>query len=327
MIKNSIEIDRNRVKENFTKITSKYSIIFILFVFFMICSIISPDFLSTSNITNIARQISVTTILAFGETILIICGMIDLSAGSILALSGVLSVSYYTFTGNLTMAIIIAILVAMACNAISGSVVSFFKVPPFIATLAMMTMGRGAALLYTNGQNIYQIGDYTVLGQGYIGSVPTPVIFMAGITFITWYVLKFTRFGRYFYAVGGNQEAARASGISIKRTQMTAYLFNGVLVGLAGVLFMSRVNAGLPNGGEGYEFEAMTGAIIGGASFSGGMGSALGTLAGAFIMGFASNIMNLLAVPPYLQQIVKGAIIIVAVIYDIKAKSKRSEEL
>lgn len=306
-----------------SRLTSKYSIYLVLAAMFIISTIISPVFFSGQNFANISRQISITTIIAFGETLLIIAGLIDLSAGSVLALAGVLAVSAYKATDSLLLSMLVGILVGVACNFLNGIVATKFKTPPFIATLSMMTIARGLALLYTKGQNIYQIKDFVVWGQSNVLFVPTPVIFMIGIAAVTWYLLNHTRFGRYLYAVGGNQEAARASGINVDRTKMTAYLINGVFVGLAGVLFMSRVNAGLPNAGIGFEFDAMTSAIIGGTSFSGGIGTAMGTLVGAFIMGLLSNIMNLIGVGAYMQQIIKGAIIALAVMYDIYAKTKR----
>ncbi len=306
-----------------SRLTSKYSIYLVLVAMFVGSTIISPVFFSGQNFANISRQISITTIIAFGETLLIIAGLIDLSAGSVLALSGVLAVSAYKATGSLIFSMLVGILVGIACNFLNGVVVTRFNTPPFIATLAMMTIARGVALLYTGGQNIYQLGDFIVWGQSSVFFIPTPVVFMIGIAAVTWYLLNHTRFGRYLYAVGGNQEAARASGINVSRTKMTAFLINGFFVGLAGVLFMSRVNAGLPNAGIGFEFDAMTSAIIGGTSFSGGIGTAMGTLVGAFIMGLLSNIMNLVGIGAYMQQIIKGVIIVLAVMYDIYAKNKR----
>jgi inositol transport system permease protein len=199
-----------------------------------------------------------------------------------------------------------------------------YKTPPFIATLAVMTMARGVVLLYTTGQSIYQIGNFVVFGQGVVFNIPFTVIFMVLMLLLTWYILNNTRFGRSLYAIGGNEEAANASGIQVSRSKFVCYLINGCLVGLAGVLFMSRNNAGLPNAAQGYEFEALTAAVIGGTSFSGGIGTAMGTLAGAFIVGILNNIMNLIGVNSYVQQIVKGVIIALAVIMDLQAKNKRA---
>ncbi len=308
-----------------TSIKSKYSIYFVLIVLFLVCWLANENFVSVENIKNISTQISVGTILAFGQTILIISGMLDLSSASVLALAGVLSVSVYKMTGSLLLAFVAAILVGVICNILNGLMVTRFKTPPFIATLAMMTIARGAALMYTNGQNIYQIGAYIKFGQGRILGMPTPVIFMVTLLVLTWYLLRHTVFGRSIYAIGGNEEAANASGINVNRIKMQAFIINGIFVGIAGVLFMSRVNGGMPNGAVGYEFKALTAAVIGGTSFSGGIGTASGTLAGAFIVGFLDNIMVLVGVNSYLQQIVRGAIIALAVIYDIWAKTKRTK--
>lgn len=308
-----------------SNIKSKYSIYFVLLALFIFCWLANKNFVSVANLQNISTQISVGTILAFGQTILIISGMLDLSSASVLALAGVLSISAYTATGSLTIGFIVAILVGVGCNVLNGLMVTKYKTPPFIATLAMMAMARGAALLYTNGQNIYQIGDYVKFGQGKILNIPTPVIFLIGTLIITWYLLRHTVFGRSIYAIGGNEEAANASGINVNRIKMRAFIINGILVGIAGVLFMSRVNGGMPNGAIGYEFKALTAAVIGGTSFTGGIGTAAGTLAGAFIVGFLDNIMVLVGVNSYLQQIVRGGIIALAVMYDIWAKTRRSK--
>jgi inositol transport system permease protein len=290
-------------------------------------SIVNSNFFSGQNISNVTRQISVTTILAFGETILIICGLLDLSCGSVLALAGLLSVISYKAIGSMPLAFAEAVGVALACNLINALMVAVLNTPAFIATLAMQTMARGAALLLTKGQDVYQIGGYTALGQGSLGFIPIPVLFLAGLFLATWYTLNNTLFGRALYAVGGNQEAAKASGINLKWTKITAFLVNGLFVGIAGVLFMSRVNAGLPNGAINYEFQALTSSIIGGTSFSGGIGTAGGTVVGAFIVGFLNNILNLASVNSYLQQVIRGAIIALAVIYDIWTKNRRTRSL
>lgn len=308
-----------------SEIKSKYSIYFVLAALFIISWLANENFVSIENLSNISTQIAVGTILAFGQTILIISGMLDLSSGSVLALAGVLSIDVYKMTGSLLIAFAVAVITAVACNVLNGLMVTRFKTPPFIATLAMMTMARGAALMYTNGQNIYQIGNYVVFGQGKILGLPTPVIFMIALLVVTWYILRHTIFGRSIYAIGGNEEAANASGINVNKVKMRAYVFNGILVGIAGVLFMARVNGGMPNGAVGYEFKALTAAVIGGTSFTGGIGTASGTLAGAFIVGFLDNIMVLVGVNSYLQQIVRGAIIALAVMYDIWAKTKRTK--
>lgn len=301
----------------------KYSIYVIMVVLFFGSALLNKNFLSVANLTNIFRQISVTTILAFGETMLVIAGMIDLSSGAVLALSGVLSIAVFKSTESLLLAFVVGIGIGVLLNMFSGILVAFFNTPPFIATLAITMIARGAALLFTKGQNIYQIGKYVVFGQGSALGIPIPIIFMMLVFLGTWYIMRNTRFGRSLYAIGGNEEAAVASGIRVVNIKFVIYLINGVLVGLAGILLMSRVNAGLPNAAAGYEFEALTATIIGGTSFSGGIGTATGTIAGAFIVGFLNNIMNLLGVNSYVQQIIKGVIIALAVVFDIAAKNKR----
>ncbi len=299
------------------QVMSKYSIFFVLLVMILISMLLNENFLSTRNITNIAVQLSVATILAYGEMVLIVSGLLDLSSGAVLALAGVLSVSAYKSTGNLALAVAVSIGVAVAFNMINALFVANFAMPAFIVTLATQMAARGLALLYTKGQNILQIGDYAKLGQGSIGPIPIPVIFMIAATIVIWYIMNHTKLGRSFYAIGGN----------VAKSKYKAFLINGVLVGIAGVLFMARVNAGLPNGALGYEMEGLTAAIVGGTSFSGGVGTTSGTLIGSFIIGCLNNIMNLQGVDAYVQQVVKGGIIVAAVLYDIRFKNKKAPKV
>jgi inositol transport system permease protein len=314
---------RNDLRGLATALKRKYSIFVILAVVFVVCSLLSPNFLSTKNISNVSKQIAITTIVAFGQTLLIISGMLDLAVGSSLALSGLTAVFFYKTTGLLVTSLFVGMAVGFLVNLISGLAVTRFKVPPFISTLGMLTSVRGIALLSTNGQNIYQIDRFVIWGQTDLLGVPTPVWFMIGIGAFTWYLLNHTKFGRYLYAIGGNEEAARASGIQINRVKLKAFLISGLFTGLAGVLFMARVNAGLPNSGIGFELDTLSVTVIGGTSITGGIGSAAGTLAGSFIIGFLGNIMNLTAVPSYIQQVVRGMIIVVAVAYDISSKQNQ----
>lgn len=311
-------------KVNFRKIISKYSIILILIIIMVMCTIADSNFLTVNNLLNVCRQQSVTIIVALGEMALIICGALDLSAGSVIAFSGVLSVMSYKATGSMLLAFAVAILISLFINFLNGIMVTKFKAPAFIATLATQMVARGAALYITNGQNVYEIGDYTVVGQGSLGPVPIPVVFMLVIFLIVAYLMHHTRWGRSTYAVGGNAEAANASGINTNMVIMKAYLLHGVLVGIAAVLFMSRVNGGLPAGADGYEMDALTATIVGGTSFTGGIGTPWGTVVGAFVVGFLSNIMNLMTIDSYIQQMVRGAIIAVAVIWDIYSKSRNT---
>ncbi|MGM1018616.1 MAG: ABC transporter permease [Actinomycetota bacterium] len=304
---------------------SRYSIFIILLVVFVAASFLSPNFLSSDNLLNVLRQVAVITILAYGAMTLIIGGMIDLSAGAVMAFAGVGSVMVYKSTDSMILAILAGIAIGVACNLVNAFLVATLRTPAFIVTLGMMLMARGAVLELTQGQNVLQLGDFIIIGQVNLGWVPIPALILVIITLVVWYLMNQTRYGRSVYAVGGNEEAARAAGIAVERVKYQAFLVNGVLVGIAGVIFMSRVNAGLPNAGIGYELQAITAPIIGGTSFSGGVGTVLGTLAGALIVGLLGNIMNLIGIGSYIQQIVMGLIIVVAVAYDVFSKRGKAK--
>ncbi|MFT4050674.1 MAG: ABC transporter permease [Microbacterium sp.] len=304
---------------------SRYSIYIILLVVVVAASLLSSNFLSSDNIFNVLRQVAVITILAYGAMTLIIGGMIDLSAGAVMAFAGVVSVMVYKATSSMMVAIVAAVAIGVVCNLINAFLVATLHTPAFIVTLGMMLMARGAVLELTQGQNILQLGDFILIGQGNLGLLPIPVLVLVVVTVVIWYLMNQTRYGRAVYAVGGNEEAARAAGIAVARVKYQAFLVNGVLVGIAGVIFMSRVNAGLPNAGQGYELQAITAPIIGGTSFSGGIGTVMGTLAGALIVGVLGNVMNLVGIGSYIQQIVMGAIIVVAVAYDVYSKRGKAK--
>lgn len=304
---------------------SRYSIYIILVVVIVAASLLSSNFLSSDNIFNVLRQVAVITILAFGAMTLIIGGMIDLSAGAVMAFAGVVSVMVFKSSGSMLFAVLAAIAIGLLCNLVNAFLVATLKTPAFIVTLGMMLMARGAVLELTQGQNILQLGDFVLIGQGNLGWLPIPVLILLVITVMIWYLMNQSRYGRAVYAVGGNEEAARAAGIAVARVKYQAFLVNGALVGVAGAIFMSRVNAGLPNAGIGYELQAITAPIIGGTSFSGGVGTVGGTLAGALIVGILGNIMNLIGVGSYIQQIVMGGIIVVAVAYDVFSKRGKAK--
>ena len=305
-------------------ILSDYSLVLILVVMMIICSVANENFLKLNNLMNVVKQQSVIIMISFGAMLLIIGGLLDLAAGSVLALSGVICVSFYQKVPNVFLTILVAIVVAVLCNLVSAVMVTYFHAPPFIATLAVQAMARGGALFYTSGTNLYDIEGLTFIGQGSFLGIPMPVYFMLACLIAMSYLTKQTKLGRSVYAVGGNEEAARASGINVDKVKVLAYVINGILVGLAAAVWVARVNGAMPNGGQGYEFEAMTSTIIGGTSFSGGVGTAFGTLIGSFIVGFLNNIMNLASIDSYLQQVVRGFIIGVAVIWDIYSKDKKS---
>ncbi len=315
------------MKANLTHYLQKYSIYIVLIVLFIACSLISPYFLQSNNLINVSRQLCVGILIAYGEMLLIISGFLDLSVGSVLALAGVFSVSAYQQTHSMLVAVAVAVLVGVVCNLINGFFVAQCNVPAFIATLGMQMAARGVALYYTNGQNILQLGDFVKIGQGTVGPIPVPVLIVIVITIVIWYIMNNTKYGRGLYAIGGSRSAAEASGINAKRSIYRSYIINGILVGLAGMIFMARNNAGLPNGAIGYEMTGLTAAIVGGTFFTGGIGTVSGTVAGAFIIGFLENVMNLTGVNSYIQQVIEGSIIVLAVAYDVVSKSKKSQKV
>lgn len=307
------------------KTISKFSLLFIVIIFMAICSIANTNFLTGQNLINILKQNSVNIILALGAMILITAGLLDLAAGSVVACSGCLSILFYNnVCQSVILSFVAAIVVAVVWNAFSGLLVTAFKTPPFIATLATQAMARGFILFICNGQNIYGLGKITMLGQSSLGFVPVPAITMLVCFFMVAYLMLQTKLGRSFYAIGGNENAAISAGINVKRNKMLAYIINGVLVGIAGITYVARVNSGVVNGALSYEFDAMTATIVGGTSFSGGVSSPVGTLLGALLVGFLTNIMNLVGVNSYLQQMIKGFIIALAVVWDIISKEKKT---
>lgn len=314
---------------NRTKASSylqRFSIFIVLLVMFIACSLLSKYFLTPNNLMNVARQLCVGILLAYAEMILIVSGFLDLSIGSVLALSGVLAVSTYKSTHSMLLSIAVALLVGVACNLVNALFVAQFDVPAFIATLGMQQVARGIALYYTGGANILQLGKFVKLGQGMIGPIPVPVLIVVCITVVVWYLFNHTRYGRSLYAIGGNRKAAEASGINAKKSIYISYMICGMLAGLAGSIFMARNNSGIPNGAVGYEMTGLTAAIVGGTSFSGGVGTVMGTVAGAFIIGFLENIMNLIGVNSYIQSIIEGAIIVLAVAFDIRSKNRKTNK-
>ena len=325
-------MNKSQTKEKILGFYNKYGMVVILIGLLIVCSSISPVFVSQANIVNLLSQIAVVTILTCGITLLIIAGQTDLSGGSIIALTGCMCVGTFKslVEGGMgdglagIISIGVAIGVGMFANALSGIVVAKFRAPAFIVTLAMMQAGRGVCYIYTNGAPIYKIGNIVRLGQGRIqGLLPYSVIAMVICIIATGFILKKMRLGRHIYAIGGNQEAAIASGISREWTIIKAYLIHGVFVGIAGVFFMTRLNSGQPAEAIGLEFDAITAAIIGGASLSGGVGGIYGSVIGSIIIGVITNILTLRSVQSYYQMIITGVIIVFAVILDIVTKGKK----
>jgi ribose/xylose/arabinose/galactoside ABC-type transport system permease subunit len=293
----------------------------LLIAFVGICLILSlttPRFFTVQNLMIIVTQVSINALLAFGVTFIIITGGIDLSIGSMVAVTGVAAASFaHPDTYPVVVPVLIGLLAGLLFGAFNGFVITRSHVPPFIVTLGTMTIGRGLALILSKGRPVSNLSDsFNFIGGGKILGVPTLIIVLI-VAFIGCSVLlKKTVIGRYMYAVGGNEQAARASGIPISKVKMIVYTLGGLLAALAGILLTSRITTGQPNAGQGFELDAIAAAIIGGTSTSGGTGTMTGTLLGALLIGVISNGLDLLNVTSYYQEVVMGAIIIGAVVLD-----------
>ena len=294
-----------------------------MIILFVISAVINRNFLKPQNLLNILKQISVVTIIACGETMLIVSGMIDLSAGFLCTTAACFSAGLLAATGNMPAAVLLGILIGSVCGWINGFLVTYFKLQPFIATLAMTNVLQGIVQIYTNGQTIGGVEKARWLGQGSVLGIPVPVIIMFVMVALIAILMKKTKFGTSIYAIGGSENAAIASGINTGRTKRLIFTLSGALVGLSGVVLMARLMAGMPSVGEGYEFDAITAVVVGGTSFLGGIGTVTGALVGSVIVGLINNILNLLHVSTQYQLIVKGVLIAVAVIIDIKTKERK----
>lgn len=300
---------------------SKYGIYFAFLLLTAILAIISPPFLTPSNIINILRQISVNGTIAVGMTLVIITTGIDLSVGSVVALSAVIATSYaHPGEYPLIVPLALGLLAGLACGAINGVLIAKKKLAPFIVTLGMMTAARGIGLVYTNGQPVNNLSNsYNQIGGGYFLEIPLPVLIFLGVSLCGAFILRYTRFGRYVYAVGGNELAAKVSGVNTDRIIITVYAITGALAGLAGIVLSSRIMSASPSMGQGYELDAIAAVVIGGTSLSGGVGTIAGTVVGALIIGVMNNGLDMLNVSSYWQLIVKGLIIVLAVLLDKKS--------
>lgn len=301
----------------------KYGIVLILIILFIASAMINSNFLKPQNLINILKQISVVTIIACGETMLIVSGMIDLSAGLLCTTSMCFAAGVLSATNNVPLAIFTGISIGVVCGWVNGFMITHFKLQPFIATLAMTNVLQGVVQLYTNGQSIGGVDKIRFLGQGAILGIPVPVIIMIIVVVIIEVLMKNTKFGTCIYAIGGSEKTAIASGINVNRKKRLIFTLSGALTGLAGVVLMARLMAGMPSVGSGYEFDAITAVIVGGTSFLGGIGTVTGALIGSIIVGLINNILNLLHVSTQYQLIVKGLLIAGAVIIDIKTKENK----
>jgi ribose transport system permease protein len=290
--------------------------------FFLLCivlSVLSDNFLTMNNWLNILRQVSINALIAFGMTFVILTGGIDLSVGSVLALASALTAGMMASGTDPVLAMLLGVLAGLVMGALNGIIITKGRVAPFIATLATMTIFRGATLVYTDGRPITGFTDsvaFQMIGRGYFLGIPVPVLLMLVIFGLLMFVLRKTTFGRYTYAIGGNEEASRLSGLRVDRIKIWVYSLTGGLSALAGIILTSRLNSAQPTAGTAYELDAIAAVVLGGTSLSGGRGWIFGTFVGALIIGVLNNGLNLLNVSSFYQQVIKGAVILLAVILD-----------
>jgi ribose/xylose/arabinose/galactoside ABC-type transport system permease subunit len=318
----SIKVDTKKIKD----ILTNYGIIFVLLILVIVFSTLSDRFLMRDNIFNILRQVSIVGIISVGMTLVMLTGGIDLSCGSIVGLSGVGAALMMTEGAmHPVLASVIMLVVGIILGLANGFFISQLKVPPFIATLGMMTSIRGIAYIITGGLPVFGFNrSFTRLGQGYVGVIPVPVIFMAGAFVIGYILLSKTRIGRHIYGVGGNEEASRLSGIQVKKVKFFVYGAAGFMSALAGIVLLARVNSGQPNAGNSYEMDVITGVVLGGVSMSGGQGKIAMVIVGVMIMGILTNGMTMLSINEYIQQFVKGLVLIAAVALDSMIKNQKA---
>lgn len=311
------------MNNNFKEILDKYKSLIGLIILCVVITIVSPAFMTLSNITNIFTQVSTNAIIAIGMTFVILTGGIDLSVGSTVAISGALAASILKSTNNIPLAILVAAITGIVIGLINGILISKGKLQAFIVTLATMTIFRGATLVFTNGTPISKLSEtFVKIGNGKIGFIPIPVIITIVILIISIYLLTQTRFGRYLYALGGNEDSAKLSGINTNKIKTLVYMISGFASSIAGIIIASRIGSASPNAGTSFELDAIAAVVIGGTSLSGGEGKITGTIIGALIIGVLNNGLNLMNVSPFYQSIVKGLVILIAVLLDKKSRKK-----
>jgi ribose transport system permease protein len=320
-------------KRNYMQTLSRFQSLMALFILCVVISLLSDKFLTATNLWNVMRQISVNICISVGMTLVVLTSGIDLSVGSVLALCGAITAgllkngieipSSNLFIGfTILGASVAGLLVGSLLGWFNGWTITKFKVPPFVATLAMLTVARGLTMLWTKGFPISNLGEnFARPGTGWFLGVPMPVWISGIIVFIAVVIINKTKLGRYIYAIGGNENAATLSGINVKKIKIAVYTIAGGLAAVGGILVTSRLDAAQPNAGTGYELDSIAAVVIGGTSLSGGRGSVLGTVLGAVIIGVLNNGLVLLNVSPFWQQVIKGFVILIAVVID-KANGK-----
>ena len=295
----------------------RFGLLLVILLVGLALSLSTDTFLSVANFTNVARQVSINGILAVGVTFVLLTAGVDLSLGSVVALSGVACATFaHPGEHGVLIPIAVGLLTGAACGLVNGVLVTRGGVAPFIVTLGMMTVARGLALIFSGGRPVANMSNDLTALAGDIFGFPIPVLCFAGVAFAAWFFLRNFRLGRHIYAVGGNENAARAAGVPVERVKLFAYGLCGLLTGLAGVVLAARITTGQPNAGQAYELDAIAAVVIGGTSLAGGVGTITGTLLGVLLIGVINNGLDLMGVSSYYQAVIKGVIIVGAVWLD-----------
>lgn len=306
--------------KNTMKYMSELTTVIALIILMAVITIINSNFLTANNLLNLLLQVTSNALIAFGMTFVILTGGIDLSVGSILALSSALTAGLLGSGMPVTLAILISLILGCILGMMNGLLISYGKLAPFIVTLATMTIFRGATLVYTNGNPITKgLSDtflFQFLGQGYIVGIPFPVIIMFIVFIVLYVLLHRTAFGKSVYAIGGNEKAAYISGVKLNKVKIIIYSISGMMASISGLIITSRLSSAQPTAGASYEMDAIAAVVLGGTSLSGGKGRILGTLIGALIIGVLNNGLNIIGVSAFWQQVVKGVVILIAVLID-----------
>lgn len=297
-----------------------YMLIFIVIGLGVILSIISSNFLTPENLLNVLRQVAINGILAIGMTVVCLTGGIDLSVGSIVAFSGIIAAGLLRDKNYPVIVIVlIALIIGGLLGLYNGYFVAYWNAAPFVVTLSMMTIARGMTYVYSQGRPISNLPtEFLAIGKGSILGIPAPTLILIAVFILAGLMLSKLKFGRYVYAVGGNENAAMVSGINVKKVKLMVYVLSGIACGIAAIILTARVSAGLPQAGESYELDAIAATVIGGTSLSGGRGRLWGTIVGAILLGIVNNGLDLMNVSSFYQQIVKGLIILGAILIDSK---------
>lgn len=305
------------MKLDVSRILRSYGIVIAFLIICAVMTILSPVFLTLTNIRNVVRQSSIFGVMAIGMTFVILTGGIDLSVGSVLAIAGAIAAGMLKGGAGMLPVVALALVIGIGCGLANGLIITIGRIAPFVVTLGMMSIARSLTLIYTKGYPISGFsGPFRFIGGGDVASIPFPIIVFALTVVVAWLILTQTRLGRYTYAIGGNEETVKLSGIDSNRYKVIVYVISGITAAMSALILTSRLNSAEPVAGQGYELDVIASVVIGGTSLSGGTGSVWGTLIGALLIGVINNGMNLLGISPYFQLLVKGLIIIGAVLLD-----------